>query len=86
MTKIHCQFQGGLQVLFRDQQSLDIDLQGETTVRLLIKHLEQKYVSRTPELFTIEGHNLYSKKKSWNFGPHKRLRLGTLRRIRLHNQ
>jgi hypothetical protein len=58
MLKIKCEFQGGLQVLFKDQQSLSIDLPSGSSVMDLIKVLEKEYVSRTPELFTIEGHNL----------------------------
>ena len=58
MIKIQCEFQGGLQVLFKDQQTLSLDIPEGSTIMDLIKILEKEFVSRTPELFTIEGHNL----------------------------
>lgn len=56
--KIECEFQGGLSVLFGDQFKIEVEIQENSDIKDLIIYLEKNHIKRTPEMFTIENHQL----------------------------
>jgi hypothetical protein len=58
MIQVYCEFQGGLQVLFNEQQIIQVELGDAASIQDLIRELEKNHVKRTPEMFTIENHKL----------------------------
>lgn len=56
--KIECEFQGGLSALFGDQFCLEVEMQEKSNIKDLVVLLEKNYIRRTPEMFTIENHQL----------------------------
>lgn len=54
--KVRVEFGGGTELLFDKQKSLDLELprkEHEWTIRILIRHLKEKFIKERVELFSI---------------------------------